>query len=128
MKMNRLAIILIFSVQIVSAQDISITEIKVSESFEPKIPDANRLNQNAVFADTIKRSKKQKYDIIDVNLKSNYTITPLKSSIVKSDRLSKLYPFSIGVGTGYRISSKFYFSYGSKRSKDLSYAILYAMR
>jgi len=125
MKMNRLIIILIFSVQIVFAQDISITEIKVSESFEPKIPDANRLNQNAVFADTIKKSREQKYDIIDVNLKSNYKITTLKSAIVKSDRLSKLHPFSIGFGAGYRISSKFHFSYGSKRSKDISYAILF---
>ena len=125
MKMIKVIIIFLFSVQLIFAQDISTTEIKVSESFEPKIPDANRLNQNAVFADTIKKNKKQKYDIIDVNLKSNYKITPLKSAIVKPDRLSKLYPFSIGVGTGYRIISKFHFSYGSKRSKDVSYAILF---
>ena len=77
MRLNKLFFILLLNVSVVIAQDIGTTEIKVLEGFTPVIPDAIRLNENAIFADTIKKDRTQSYKIIDVSLKSNYKTKPL---------------------------------------------------
>ena len=54
MKLNKLFFVLLLSGTTVSAQDINTTQVKVVEGFKPTIPEASRLNENAIFADTIK--------------------------------------------------------------------------
>jgi len=125
MKLNKLVLILIVSVQSLLAQEISITEVKVVEGFQPTIPEASRLNENAVFSDTVERNRKQTYYVVDADLKSNYKTKPLKAAKVKDDKISKLYKSRISLGTGYRVGSKISVLYNSTRSKDMSYGILF---
>lgn len=125
MKLNKLGFIFIVSVQSLFAQDIGITEVKVVEGFLPTIPEALRLNENAVFSDTVERNRTQTYDVVDADLKSNYKTKPLKAAKVKDDKIPKLYKSRISLGTGYRVGSKVSALYNSTRSKDMSYGILF---
>jgi hypothetical protein len=125
MKLNKLVIIIIVSAQSLFAQDIGTTEVKVVEGFQPTIPEASRLNENAVFSDTVERNRTQTYDVVDADLKSNYKTKPLKAAKVKDDKIPKLYQSKISLGTGYRVGSKLSALYNSTRSKDISYGILF---
>ena len=125
MKLNKLVLIIIVSAQSLFAQDIGTTEVKVVEGFQPTIPEASRLNENAVFSDTVERNRTQTYDVVDADLKSNYKTKPLKAAKVKDDKIPKLYQSEISLGTGYRVGSKLSALYNSTRSKDMSYGVLF---
>ena len=71
----------------VFGQDIGTTKINVLEGFKPTVPEAFKLNENATFADTIKKDRTQLYKVIDVNLKSNYKTKPLAVAKVKDDKM-----------------------------------------
>ena len=124
MNLNKLLLIMLVSVSSVIAQDIGTTEIKVVEGFTPSIPDAIRLNENAIFADTIKKDRKQVYDVIDFSLKSDYKTRSLEAAKVKNDRISELYSRKIALGIGNNSTTKIRAIYSSKRSKALSYGLI----
>tara|TARA_B100001758_G_scaffold243937_2_gene254528 strand:+ start:7666 stop:9270 length:1605 start_codon:yes stop_codon:yes gene_type:complete len=124
MRLNKLLIVLLVTVEVVFSQELGVTEIQVVEGFQPSIPDAKRLNENAVFADTIKKDRSQVYDLLDLNLGSNYKTKPLKAARVKDDKIPKLYQSKISLGTGYRLGSDFRALYNSVRSEDMSYGML----
>ena len=44
-------------------QDIRTTEIKVVENYIPTVLEAARLNENAIFLDTVKTKKTQSFNI-----------------------------------------------------------------
>ena len=50
---------------------------------------------------------------------------PLKAAKVKPDKIPKLYPSKISLGTGYRVGSKISAIYNSTRSKDMSYGVIF---
>ena len=108
----------------VLGQDIGTTEVKVIEGFKPVIPEAIRLNENATFADTIKKDRTQLYEITDVNLGSDYKTRPLLAAKVKDDKIAKLYGTQIGVGFGSIFTTKANIVHNSKRSKTLSYGFI----
>ena len=122
--LNKLVLTMLVSVSSIIAQDIGTTEIKVVEGFAPSIPDAVRLNENAVFADTIKKDRKQVYDVIDFSLKSDYKTRSLEAAKVKGDRISELYARRIELGIGNSLTTKVHAMYSSKRSKTLSYGLI----
>jgi hypothetical protein len=124
MKLNKLLIVFLLSVTTVFAQDINTTEVKVVEGFKPTIPEASRLNENATFADTIKKDRTQNYEVIDAALKSDYKTRPLQAAIVKADKISKLYGTKVGIGFGNAWTTKASVVHNSKRSKTLSYGVL----
>jgi hypothetical protein len=125
MKLNKLLIVFLLSVTTIFAQDINTTEVKVVEGFKPTIPEASRLNENATFADTIKKDRTQNYEVIDAALKSDYKTRPLQAAKVKADKILQLFGTTISFGTGYRIASKSSVVYNSLRSKTFSYGLLY---
>tara|TARA_B100001142_G_scaffold176646_1_gene176311 strand:- start:25091 stop:26698 length:1608 start_codon:yes stop_codon:yes gene_type:complete len=125
MRLNKLLIVMLVTVEAVFAQELGVTEVQVVEGFQPSIPDATRLNENAVFADTAERDRSQVYDVLDLDLGSNYKIKPLKAAKVKDDKIPKLYQSKISLGTGYRLGSNVSALYNSVRSEDMSYGILF---
>ena len=124
MNLNKLVLLMLVSVSSAIAQDIGTTEIKVVEGFNPSIPDAIRLNENAVFADTIKKDRKQVYNVIDLSLSSDYKIRSLEAAKVKRDRVPELYSRKIGLKIGNNAITKISAIYSSKRSKNLSYGLI----
>ena len=88
-----------------NAQNISTTEVKVVEGFKPSIPTASRLNENAVFSDTIQKDRTQVYHLLDKDLRFNYKMNPLKPAIVKPDKISILKNTRLTFLTGYKIRS-----------------------
>ena len=87
MKLNKVFTFLFFSISsILIAQDINTTEINVVKDFKPTIPDAIRLNENAMFADTIKKDRKQTYNIMNFSLKSDYKTQMLIPAMVKPEK------------------------------------------
>jgi len=124
MKLIKFFLIFLFSLSYVLGQDIGTTEVKVVEGFNPKIPDAFRLNENAIFFDTINKDRTQKFEIVDVNLKSDYKIKPLSVAKIKDDKISELYATKFGVSFGLPIASEANLLYNSKRSRNLSYGVI----
>ncbi|MBC8302191.1 MAG: hypothetical protein H8E55_41295, partial [Pelagibacterales bacterium] len=122
--MSKLVLIMLVSASSVFGQDIGTTEVKVVEGFKPEIPDASRLNENAIFADTIKKDRTQTYEVIDANLDSDYKTTPLAPAQVKDDKISELYATEVGVGFGSAFTTKANIVHNSKRSKTLSYGVI----
>jgi hypothetical protein len=123
-KSNSLFLVLCVSVATIFAQDLKTTEVNVVEGFKPLIPEATRLNENAVFADTIKEDRTQIYEVVDSELQSDYKTKPLKAAKVKDDKIPELFATKVSLGTGYKIGSKASIIYNSLRSKDRSYGIV----
>ena len=124
MNLNKIILIMLISSVSVLAQDIGTTEIKVMEGFTPVIPTASRLNENATFADTLKKDRTQVYDFLDISLNSDYKTKPLKVAQVKDDKLPALYATEVGVGFGNAFTTKANIVHNSKRSKTLSYGVI----
>ncbi len=124
MRLNNIIAILLLSITQILAQDIGTTEVKVVEGFKPSIPEASRLNENAVFADTIKKDRNQTYEVKDADLQSGYETKPLKAAKVKDDKISELYGTKVGVGFGNAWTTKASVVHNSKRSKTLSYGVI----
>ena len=124
MNLNNLIFIIIGSVSSVLAQDIGITEVKVIENFKPVITEVKRLNENANFADTIKRDRSQTYEMMDVSLISDYKLEKLLAAKVKNDRIIKLYTTKVGIGFGSSYNALSSFVHNSNRSENLSYSII----
>jgi hypothetical protein len=124
MNLNKLLLVIIVSANSIFGQDIGTTEVKVLEGFKPSIPQASRLNENATFADTIRKDRIQIYDVIDANLRSDYKTKPLAVAKVKDDKIIELYATSIVVGIGNGFKTKANFLHNSKRSKTLSYGVI----
>ena len=124
MRLNKLFFILLLNVSVVIAQDIGTTEIKVLEGFTPEIPDAIRLNENAIFADTIKKDRTQSYQVIDVSLKSNYKAQLLNPAKVKDSKIPLLYSTKIQLGFGSAWTTNASIVHSSARSKNLSYGLI----
>ena len=126
MKLNKLFFTLLLSVTVtlLYSQEINTTEVKVVEGFRPVIPEANRLNENATFADTVKKDRIQSYEVLDVKLKSNFETKPLKAAIVKADKIQQLFSSVVSFSFGNASTTKASVLHNSKRSKSLSYGVL----
>ena len=107
----------------VQSQDIKATEVRVTEGFKPSIPEANKLNEQASFADTLKVHKSQTYSAGQFNLKTNYKTRPLKAAKVKDESIPKLYGNQASIGFGDNWNKRFSFSHNSKRSIDFNYGL-----
>ena len=106
------------------SQDLQTTEIKVNEQFDPSIPDASRLNQQATYADTVQEDRKQSYSLINELITAKIKTRPLKAAKVKPDKIPQLYSTKVSFGIGNAYTTKGIIAYNSKRSRNLSYGIL----
>ena len=124
MKLNKLLAVILLSATTVVAQDIGTTQVKVVEGFKPTIPEAARLNEKAVFADTLKKDRTQEYKVVESDLESDYKTRPLKAAKVKADKIPELYATKISLGFGDNWNSRATVLYNSKRSETVSYGVL----
>ena len=108
----------------VFAQDISTTEVRILEGFKPTIAEANRLNENATYTDTIKKDRMQSYEVVDVSLKSNYKTRLLSAAKVKDDKIVELYSRKVGLAFGNSWTTQVDLIYNSRRSKNFSYGVI----
>ena len=123
-KLNKIMLVFLLSATNLLAQDIGTTEVKVVEGFEPTIPQATRLNEQATFSDTLKKDRLQEYTIITTDLKSDYKTRPLKAAKVKGDKIPQLYGTKVAFGFGNAWTTKGSVIHNSMRSKTLSYGVL----
>ena len=124
MKLNKIILVLLLSATHLLAQDIGTTEVKVVEGFKPSIPQAIRLDEKAIFTDTLKKDRTQEYTVIITDLKSDYKTRPLKAAKVKDDKISQLYGNKVAFGFGSAYTTKASVVHNSMRSKRLSYGVL----
>ena len=78
-------IFLLFS-NIVFGQNLNDTKINVSKKYNPSVTDANRLDDQAVYLDTIKVKNTFDYDFISMQIKTKPNIRPLKPALVKNQK------------------------------------------
>jgi len=88
MNLNKIVLVILLGASSAFGQDIGTTEVKVVEGFKPVIPGASRLNENATFADTIRKDRTQIYEMVDVYLNSDYKTRPLAAAQVKDDKIA----------------------------------------
>ena len=84
MRYIKTTIILLYSLT-VSAQDISPTEVTVTESFTPTIPEAYKIKEITDFLDTTKLDKTQEYNFIEKMVYANYKSRPLVSAKITKE-------------------------------------------
>ena len=104
MKFYYILIVLVLGCYKLFPQDITTTEIKVVENFIPTILEAARLNENAIFLDTIKPKKIQSFNIFKVQVNSDYNTRPLKPAKVKSQKIPHLFNKRVSLGSGYQVT------------------------
>ena len=76
-------IFLLFS-NIVFGQNLNDTKINVSKKYNPSVTDANRLDDQAVYLDTVKIKNTFDYDFISMQIKTKPNVRPLKPALVKN--------------------------------------------
>lgn len=116
--------ILFFSYSIFG-QDIQTTEIKILEDFSPKIVDGQKLNDRAVYKDSLFTDRLQQYNVLDFTLKSNYKTKLLAPAKVKAPLLVKLYGNSVCFGFGNYWKTKGDIIYSTTRSKNKRFGIYF---
>ena len=124
MNLNKLFLISLIISSSVYGQDVGTTEIKILEGFKPIVPQATRLNDNAFFADTLKKDRTQIFEILDANLGSDYKIKPLPVAKVKNAKITKLYKTQIAAAFGNSFTSNASILHNSNRSKNFSYGVI----
>ncbi len=124
MKLNKILPILLLSVTQLLAQDIGITEVRVVEGFKPTVPQAIRLNEKAIFTDTLKKDRSQEYIVVTTDLQSDYKTRPLKAAKIKANKIPQLYGSKVAIGFGNARTTNASVVHNSMRSKMLSYGVL----
>ncbi len=123
--MNKFLLVTILFCNSLIAQDFKITKVQVKDSFKATIPDSERLNENARFADTLKDNRSQDYEFLDFEIDPKYSTKLLKPAKIKSEKIDRLYKNYVGFSTGYRYGFSSEYSYNSGRSKDFVYSIFF---
>ena len=100
--MNKFLLVTILFCNSLIAQDFKITKVQVKDSFKATIPDSERLNENARFADTLKDNRSQDYKFLDFEIDPKYSTKLLKPAKIKSEKIDRLYKNYVGLATGYR--------------------------
>ena len=124
MNLNKTILIIILSFSTLYAQDIGVTKVEILQEFNPEIPDVNRLNENAVFADTLKEDRVLTYDVINTVFSTNFKTKPLVAAEVKMDKINELLSTKVNLGFGNFWLKKANFVFNSKRSTSFTYGLI----
>ena len=124
MNLNKTILIIILSFSTLYAQDIGVTKVEILQEFNPEIPDVNRLNENAVFADTLKEDRVLTYDVINTVFSTNFKTKPLVAAEVKMDKITELLSTKVNLGFGNFWLKKANFVFNSKRSTSFTYGLI----
>ena len=124
MNLNKTILIIMLSFSTLYAQDIGVTNVEILQEFKPEIPDVNRLNENAVFADTLKQDRVLTYNTINTVFNTNFKTKPLIAAEVKMDKINELLSTKVYFGLGNLWLKKANFVLNSKRSNSFSYGLI----
>ena len=124
MNLNKTILIIILSISTLCAQDIGVTKVEISQDFIPEIPDVNRLNENALFADTLKEDRVLTYNTINTLFSTHFKTKPLVAAEVKMDKINELLSTKVYFGFGNLWLKKANFVLNSKRSTSFSYGLI----
>ena len=106
-------IFLLFS-NIVFGQNLNDTKINVSKKYKPSVTDANRLDDQAVYLDTIKIKNTFDYDFISMQIKTKPNIRPLKPALVKNQKFMYNNLNKIELSLGNKFYSDAYLNFSKK--------------
>ena len=110
--MIRNTLIFLLLSNIVFGQNLKDTKINVSKKYNPSVTDANRLDDQAVYVDTIKIKNTFDYDLISMQIKTKPNIRPLKPALVKTQRFlyNNLNKIELSLGNKFFSNAKLNFS------------------
>ena len=115
-------IFLLFS-NIVFGQNLNDTKINVSKKYNPSVTDANRLDDQAVYLDTIKVKNTFDYDFISMQIKTKPNIRPLKPALVKNQKFLYNNLNKIELSLGNKFYSDAYLNFSKKIREKLFFGI-----
>ena len=115
-------IFLLFS-NIVFGQNLNDTKINVSKKYSPSVTDANRLDDQAVYLDTIKIKNTFDYDFISMQIKTKPNIRPLKPALVKNQKFMYNNLNKIELSLGNKFYSDAYLNFSKKIREKLFFGI-----
>ena len=115
-------IFLLFS-NIVFGQNLNDTKINVSKKYKPSVTDANRLDDQAVYLDTIKIKNTFDYDFISMQIKTKPNIRPLKPASVKNQKFLYNNLNKIELSLGNKFYSDAYLNFSKKIREKLFFGI-----
>ena len=115
-------IFLLFS-NIVFGQNLNDTKINVSKKYNPSVTDANRLDDQAVYLDTIKVKNTFDYDFISMQIKTKPNIRPLKPALVKNQKFLNNNLNKIELSLGNKFYSDAYLNFSKKIREKLFFGI-----
>ena len=115
-------IFLLFS-NIVFGQNLNDTKINVSKKYNPSVTDANRLDDQAVYVDTIKIKNTFDYDFISMQIKTKPNIRPLKPALVKNQKFLNNNLNKIELSLGNKFYSDAYLNFSKKIRENLFFGI-----
>ena len=115
-------IFLLFS-NIVFGQSLNDTKINVSKKYSPSVTDANRLDDQAVYLDTIKIKNTFDYDFISMQIKTKPNIRPLNPALVKNQKFMYNNLNKIELSLGNKFYSDAYLNFSKKIREKLFFGI-----
>ena len=121
--MIRHTLIFLFFSHIVFGQNLKDTKIDVSKKYNPSVADANRLDDQAVYVDTIKIKNNFDYDFISMQIKTKPNIKPLKPAIVKNQKFLYRNLNKIELSLGNKFFSSAQLNFSKKIKEKLLFGI-----
>ena len=116
-------IFLLFS-NIVFGQNLKDTKINVSKKYSPSVTDANRLDDQAVFLDTINIKNTFDYDFINMQIKTKPNVRPLKPALVKNQKFLFNNLNKMELSLGNKFSSNVCLNFSKKIREKLIFGIV----
>ena len=121
--MIRNTLIFLLLCNIVFGQNLKDTKINVSKKYSPSVTDANRLDDQAVYVDTIKIKNSFDYDFISMQIKTKPNIRPLKPALVKNQKFLYNNLNKIELSLGNKFYSDAYLNFSKKIREKLFFGI-----
>ena len=121
--MIRNTLIFLLLSNIVFGQNLKDTKINVSKKYNPSVIDANRLDDQAVYVDTIKIKNTFDYDFISMQIKTKPNIRPLKPALVKNQKFLNNNLNKIELSLGNKFYSDAYLNFSKKIRENLFFGI-----
>ena len=115
-------IFLLFS-HIVFGQNLKDTKIDVSKKYNPRVIDAKRLDDQAVYVDTIKIKNNFDYDFISMQIRTKPNIKPLKPALVKNQKFKYNNLNKIELSLGNKLFSYAQLNFSKKIKEKLFFGI-----
>ncbi|MFN5318142.1 MAG: hypothetical protein ACK5CY_04810 [Bacteroidia bacterium] len=93
------------------------TSMDIIGSYKPKIPDAQKINEQPTITDTVKEKLTIEYELFSRKVNTVYEVDPIKAANMRGELQKKLYPGYFKGGFGTYMSPYAELFYNTTRSK-----------